>query len=587
MTTHRPGVAHRSGARRRGPVLLAALAALVTGAAGCAAIPETSQVIPIGAPVSATADASAPGPIEDADPLTVVRDFISTADLPANGHAAARAYLTDEAARSWDDEAPVTVIDSGFGTGYSINTGAAADEYVQVRLRAQKVGTLGPDGAFSSNRDTITPTMDLVRVNGQWRISQLPAGLLITLIDFRSSYRSIGVSFLDQARATLVVDRRWMPTKPEANWYGRTIDMLLAGPSEAAVGLVNLLEGAVVHTNVVPGESGALTVDLTGLPDLSEEDRRRAGAQIVNSLREVWNERVRIVVDGATLLPNKNDWSVPDALPYQPPDTVKPDLPALAVAGGRLVRVEGDDRAVAGPAGDGSLVVRSAAQSLNGELLALVTEEAGLPRLYVGPPASPQPVTLQASRMTRPTWRAGPTAEVWTVLDNKVGVGVLRTQGGELRQYGIDLNELSVKGRITELRLSRDGVRAAAVVDGALYMAVVVGSGSDTRVVNPRLLVGPAAPQIADVDWKGPQRVVVAGTSRDTPYVYDVSIDGLEWNDYGNTNLAGPVTGIAAAASGRRVYVSDAAGLWYATSTNDVAWYSTIAGLVTDPLYPG
>jgi hypothetical protein len=566
---------------------VAAVAAALTAAlvGGCAAIPESSPVEVVGPRVSETGEPPVAPPPAGIDALTVVRGFIEASARQANRHAAARAYLTNEAKLSWDDTGPVVVLDDTFNTVYSTSPGdSQSDDYREVLLRGQQLGQLGPDGTFTANRSTITPTMDLVRENGEWRIARPPAAMHLLFTAFGGAYRSIGVKFVDPSRGTLVTDRRWVLAQPSSGWPSRAIDLLLAGPSAAVRdAVVNELDGARTRTNVVLGDNDVLTVDLTAVRELDDNQRRLAAAQIVGSLSEFVSAKIRILVDGAPLMPDKSDWVASDSLPFIPENSVKPDLAALAVDRGRLVRAEGG-AAVPGPAGDGTLAVESAAQSLDGALLALVTGGGG-PRLWIGPPAAPQPVALQAARMTRPTWRRGHAPEAWTVINDAVGAGVLQADSGALTTFGVDLSDLAVKGRITELRLSRDGVRVAAVVEGALFVAIVVGTGNESKVRNPRLLVGPGAPQVADVDWKGADKVVVATVGKDNPQVYEVSVDGLSWTPYQKTNLTGPLFGIAAAV-GRPVLVADQSGLWFARDTNDL-WYSEGLSSGTDPLYPG
>jgi Lipoprotein LpqB beta-propeller domain/Sporulation and spore germination len=573
-------------------VRIARLVTVLAGAAllasaGCAAIPTSSQVNVVGPRATDSAEAPVPQPAAGLDPLTVVRRFIEASASQAADHAAARAYLTIDAKAVWDDSSQVVVLDDTFNTVYSTAAGdVGSGDFSQVLIRGQQLGQVGQDGAFVANRAFVTPIIGLTKVDGQWRINQPPTGLHIRISDFTANYTSVGVRFVDPARETLVTDRRWVPTRPEANLPSRAMDLLLGGPSAAVKDAVdNLLDGAVIRTNVALGDDGVLNVDLTRLPELSEAKRKLAAAQVVATVAlGSAGLKVRIQADGAPLVPNKLEWKLGDALPFSPDDSVKPDLPDLAVDHGRVVRIQGGG-GVDGPAGTGELAVESAAQSANGELFALVTRNAGAPRLMVGPLNGLQPVAVQASSMTRPTWRSGPTPETWTVINGKDGVGVLRTDAGELLPVGVDVSELSVKGRITELRLSRDGVRAAAIVDGSLYVAIVVGSGSTTMLINPRLLVGPGAFQWADVDWRGPDKIVVATAGRDTLGVFEVAVDGLSWTAFRNTNLTGPVTGIAAAV-GRRVYVADASGLWSAADSNEL-WYSRGLSPGADPFYPG
>lgn len=562
-------------------VLTAVLAVLV---GGCAAIPESSPVQVVGPRMSETSEPPVAPPPDGLDPLLVVRGFIEAGSRQANRHAAARAYLTSEAKASWNDTGPIVVLADTFNTVYT--TGDAQTEDVrQVLLRGQQLGQLAADGAFTANRTTITPTMDLIRQNGQWRISRPPEALHVLYTDFLTTYRSIGVKFVDPTRGSLVTDRRWVPAQPSSGWPSRAIDLLLGGPSGAVRGaVVNELDGAKTRTNVVLGENDVLTVDLTDVPELSDPQRQLAAAQIAGSLREIVAQKIKILVDGAPLVSNKAEWVATDADRFTPDAMVKPDLPPLAVDTRRVVKVQ-DGGAIDGPAGNGGLAVESAALSADGVLLAVVANDGSGPRLWMGPTGSPQQVRLQAATMTRPTWRYGATPEVWTVINGGTGVGVQHTAAGGLAPFTVDLSDLAVKGRITELRLSRDGARAAAVVDGALYIAIIAGSDDGAKLRNPRQLVGPGAAQIADVDWKGLDKVVVATRGKDNPQVYEVTLDGLDWTAYENTNLTGPLTGIAAAV-GRPVLVADQGGLWFARDTREL-WYSEGLSRGTDPFYPG
>lgn len=568
---------------RRGTVLTGVLAAALV-AAGCAAIPTSSRIEVVGPQATDSAETPAPAPPEGLDPLITVRKFIEVSANQAGRHAAARAYLAAEAKNTWNDTAPIVVLDDQFSTAPA--TDADPDNHRQVHVRGLQLGQVGEDGAFVANRATVTLPIGLVRQNGQWRIDQLPAGLLIRSSDFTSNYTAVGIRFIDPVRGTLVTDQRWIPTRPQVSLPSRTMDLLLGGPSAAVKdAVVSRLDGATTRTNVALADDDVLHVDLTGVPELSDTQRRQAAAQVAASLDKVGVRKVRILVDGSALVPNREEWTPADALPFEPDsvEPVKPDAPDLAVDHGRIVRIQGGT-AVDGPAGTGELAVESAAQSPNGELFALVSTAAGAPLLYMGPLGSLQPVPVQASRMTRPTWRTGTVPEAWTVINGNDGVGVLRTDAGQLVPFSVDLSELSAKGNITELRLSRDGVRVAAIVDGSLYVAIVVDAGLNTKVRNTRLLVAPGAPQLSDVDWKD-DKVVVATVGRDNPAVFEASVDGQAWAAYQPTNLTGPITGVAAA-TGRRVYVSDASGIWSAADPKDL-WYSRGFSAGTDPFYPG
>ncbi|HET9256633.1 MAG TPA: hypothetical protein VFO16_15735, partial [Pseudonocardiaceae bacterium] len=99
--------------RRR--LLAAVLAAILAALAGCAAIPATSDIQVVRSMPSGSQLAAPAGPERGVDPFRLVREFIEATGSSANSHAAARAFLTRNAAVSWDDHASLTVIEDAPG----------------------------------------------------------------------------------------------------------------------------------------------------------------------------------------------------------------------------------------------------------------------------------------------------------------------------------------------------------------------------------------------------------------------------------------------------------------------------------------
>jgi len=148
----------------------------------------------------------------------------------------------------------------------------------------------------------------------------------------------------------------------------------------------------------------------------------------------------------------------------------------------------------------------------------------------------------------------------------------------------VDASELTRIGRVTELRLSRDGVRVAAIVNNTLMLGSIVGSGAGMSIRNVRALPPPSPTQLVDVDFIGTDQVVIATASWDTP-VYEVSVDGLFWRSFGNSNLTPPISRVAAA-SARPVLVADQYGVWSADTASSV-WQPMGYGTNAVPVYPG
>lgn len=564
-----------------------AVALAVALAAGCAAIPETSDVQVVGR-APATVEPPAPDdPAEGVDPLLLVRGFIRAGDSLEDAHAAAREYLTESAARSWDDAAGLTVIEDGFDTVFAPSPGATADREMRtVQVRGRQLGRLERDASFTPDGQILEVRMRVVREGGEWRISHPPQGLLITVSDFQQSYGQARVSFVDPNRGTLVPDLRWVPSRPANTLPGRVLELLLAGPSGILADAVTtaLPPGVRTRTNVIERADGTPTVDFTDLGALGPQERRLVAAQVVGSLNGFVTGPIRLLADGQPLVAGEPEWSLGEIISYLSGSVPAPDLPGLVSYGGRLRRMDGTP--VDGPAGSGALSVLSAASSPDGEqLAAVVARPDGGPRLVVGPTGKqPGSVQLDAVSMTRPTWRPSGT-EVWTVINGTTVAGVALAGGGTPTAYPVDAPELTRLGPITDLRLSRDGVRVAAVVGGRLVVATVVGGPGEVSVRNPRVLLEGNLAPVVSVDWARSDTLAVAAAEPAT--VATVTVDGVLWRQLSSINLTAPLRALAAA-PGRPIVVADETGLWSYSETEQV-WESLLGGVgpAAVPLYPG
>ena len=174
------------------------------------------------------------------------------------------------------------------------------------------------------------------------------------------------------------------------------------------------------------------------------------------------------------------------------------------VLGGRL---RGLRRHPGAGTGNGQFTVLSAARSNpDGELLAAVV--AG-PQLRVGPfdgdlAAVGLDTALNAATMTRPTWRPSGT-EAWTVINGRTVVAVALSGTSPPLTYFVNATELTQLGPISQLRLSRDGVRVAAVISGRLVVAAVVTESGRVSLRHPQVLRDGNLPLTASVDWARPR----------------------------------------------------------------------------------
>ncbi|MCR6481596.1 LpqB family beta-propeller domain-containing protein [Amycolatopsis sp. OK19-0408] len=527
-----------------------------------------------------------PEPAKDIDPLTLVRGFIGATLKPGQGNAAARAYLDDQSRAGWRPSRSLTIIQDTFGTVYDTDPQPDPNTLV-VNVRGIDIGTLDQSNAFVPDYSSALLKVKVRKqAGGQWRIVDPPADLYATESDFSENYTAVPVSFYSETSATFVPDRRYVIAKPQSGLPSRVMDLLVNGPSTSLAGSVkNLLgEPVEIDTNVKSLDDGTLVVPLTGVSGVPDDTRKLIAAQIVLTLQYVTSARIRILADGAALVPNHPDWRSNELPAYGATLSPSLDLLGLMTVGGR-VRSLGDGAPVPGPAGSGEYDVVSAAQSIDGKRLAVVERDGGKVRLRIGDLGHDLPlVNLGGTTLSRPTWRPG-TGEVWTVADHLTVGRMVLNPNGQWTALTVNATDLVQQGGITELRFSRDGARVAAVIDGELWVASVVGTGDSVALREPRHLQPHDVTDVADVDWIT-QDTLVAVTSSPSQPVVRVLVDGQRLDAFNSSNLTPKVHGVTAA-PGRPIVVADASGLWTASVLGEV-WRPLPHSMQdADPFYPG
>ncbi|GAA1327592.1 LpqB family beta-propeller domain-containing protein [Pseudonocardia xinjiangensis] len=568
-----------------------ALFLALTGVAGCASLPETSPVQVLRQVGDGEGNTPPPGPVEGSNPLDLVRDFVFASGSSAAEHGSARRFLAADAVE-WDDAATVTVLDGQFDTVPAPGAQDASTGTTTIRIRGTAVGRLSSAGAFEPDQATFQEDITVVRRDGQWRISNVPAGVVVPLSIFRDNYKQVRTWFVDPVRRLAVADPRYVPSVPSKAQPARALELLLAGPSGALLGAAvsQFPPGAQLRSNAAVGPDGALIVDLTGVGDLDEPARQLMAAQVVLTLAEVNVARVRLLVDGEPLLPGRPELTREDVAALSAEVQPGADVPGLVVAGGRG-RAPTGPRPPAPPArpgGNGAYYVESAASTGDGRRLAAVARQGSRRILLVGSGAegSVSPVALDATTMTRPTWT--PTGgEVWTVLNGTVVARVLVDGTAPARTGQVNADQLSALGPIRDLRLSRDGMRVVAVVGGALYTGAVARSiDGEVAIRNINRLRPDDLGEVVAADWRSAESIV-AVTRGTEMLVGQVSVDGLNVQQVLGNNLTPPLTAIAAA-SNRPMLVTDQTGVWSFAGGDQAAWKQVLGGAPDAvPLYPG
>ncbi len=600
-------------------VLVAVLGLVALLLAGCATVPGSSDVTVLRRVGDPAEPSAPPGPARGAQPLEIVRGWILASGATAERHSAARGFLSPPAAGSWDDGSTPTVVSDRVDTVFSPGSGQSGT--ASVRVRADKLGTLQPDGAFVADPGTVDVTVGLTENNGVWRISALPPGTIVRRSDLKANTRPVRIWFLAAVGVAPVGETRYLATSPVRSVPARVLDELFSGPSDDLRGaaLSALPTGVLLRSAVGTTSDGTTTVDLTRMGPvgaLDETRRAEIAQQVVLTLAGVGIDRVQLTVDGAPLLDGHPVLGVADVLAGLPP-TVRDrqDLPsdrgagdaamlspAVVVTGGRVRAVPQDAATDPGRPAAPDLVTgvddaRSASLSPDGRDVAVVGLEGATMRLSVGRTgAAASPTTITGTTIARPTWTPD-GAEVWTVVDGRPVRAVRSGSPADspvLTPAPVDPTPLVGLGPITALRLSPDGTTIAMVAGGRVALATVVrDAGGGARLGAVRVLragpPGEALEGVVDVSWSQTDRLVAVGSAPGHP-VQLASADGLDLDDGPTTNLTPPVTAVAAAQD-RPTLVVDQGGLWSLPadgSDGGDVWRSVPGGSNSSvPSYPG
>ncbi|WP_297004269.1 LpqB family beta-propeller domain-containing protein [uncultured Corynebacterium sp.] len=549
--------------RTAGALLTAAALVTVTG---CATIPGSSAPEVISSYAASPSLDNVPAPQPGQAPDLLLRSFFSASAHPLNNHQAAREFLTVGAADRWQDATGTLIL-----SRIDLNAdGAAAGNRMSYTVRGTVTGTLGTGGAFQAGYRSYEDTIELVLVDGNWRIDRLPSGVIMDRNDFTSAYQARDIYFLDPTRRFLVPDRRWTYSRQE-NVGTSLISLLAAGPRDSLTdGVVSTLPADLV-VQARDGESGGFTVDLQGLSAMNSEDVHALAAQIIWTLADSdVRGPYRILADGVPVVAGqpggRETWSIDDAQDFNP--HAVPDSPLRALRDGALVDVA-DDGATTIDGWTASGQLESAGYSSGGKVAA-VTGHGDEPRsLVVGAPDG-TPVTVStADQISRPSWTSDGQS-LYAVTDGEQIRRWSMAASGRMAETPVGFPSLDSLGldspAISEFTVSRDGARAAMIINGRLYVSVLensVGTDGSGTSSGPRLGTPvPVATNLGDtavsVGWRPDGALLVGTRANDTP-VWVVAVDGSEQTQLTSRNVTAPV--VAVASTGTTQFILDGRAL--------------------------
>src|ERR1700754_2049285 len=580
-------------------LLLLSLAVLL---AGCAGVPSWSAPQAIGT-VERPAPSNLPKPTPGMDPDVLLREFLKATADPANRHLAARQFLTQSASNAWDDAGSALLID------HVVFVETRGAERVSATMRADILGSLSDIGVFETAEGVLPDPgpIELVKTSGGWRIDKLPNGVFLDWQQFQATYKRNTLYFADPTGKTVVPDPRYVAVVDRDQLATELISKLIAGPRpEMAKSVRNMLgpplrlRGPVTRADggksgIGRGYAGA-RVELENLSTTDPHSRQLLAAQIIWTLARADIKGPYVInADGAALDDRFADgWDTSDVAATDPGAADGAAAGLHALVGGSLVSLDGQRaNRVAGQFGQMPGQTAAAVSRTGQEVASIVTLRPGAPdmasSLWVGPLNGNATQAMEGRTLSRPSWALDDA--IWVVVDGNNVVRAIQDASGQPARIPVDSTVVSTRfpGAIAELQLSRDGTRAAIIIEGQVIMAGVEQTvGGGYALTYPRRLGFGLGHTAVSLGWRTGDDIVVSRTDPQHPVSY-VNLDGV--NSAGpSRHLLMPVTTVAASPS--TVYVADERGVLQlsgAAAEDDPAWGEVRPLMVPDalPVLPG
>ena len=536
-------------------------------AAGCADIP-TSGAVHVGRPLSAV------GGLGDVDvrvqpaqahpgmsPTDVVLGFLRAVVNNDGDYEIARSYLTSRAAESWNATG-ITTYDDG-----SVQLAAKGHSARgrTVALRVSRRGFVDARGDFSPSAGELHATFRVIKQRRDWRIDQLPNGVLLSTSDAQRALRLATLYFIDRTHTTLVPEQVLL--RPQAiGFTTANVRALLAGPGPWL--------GPAVHTgfpsgvnllgNVAVSKDGNAEVNLSaGVRQASPTQLRELAAQVVwTVLQDSQISSVRLLADGAPLniahvpaVQTRATWADYNPAPAE-------ELPAFyAREGGWRSATGGSNPSLQSAAGLSWLAIGS-----DGRILAALGGTPGRQRLMTWHSGGRPDSRLTAAAVTPPDVdRNGNVVVVARRLRGNTVVAV-----NPLGQKSVVDAPALASVPVSALSISPDGSRVAVVAGAAGSGRLLVGRVSadrDRMVFDDFRDVLPQWSDVRGVGWDGADQLVV--TASDDAHhrrLIAVDSDGYSWRVLSTDGVRGEPVAVAAA-PGQPLLVLAGSTVWTVRAT--------------------
>ncbi|WP_406125782.1 LpqB family beta-propeller domain-containing protein [Streptomyces sp. NBC_00989] len=534
--------ADRAGGARRRPARAAAYVACgVVVLAGCASMPDSGDLRGVESTPRQDTQVRvfAMPPREDASQGEIVQGFLEALTSDDPSYKTARMYLSAKAARGWHPELSTTVLADGPSTeAVRPPVGREDTGTFTYTLAGDRVATVDSQQAYTPADGKYSKAVHLTKdaKSGQWRIDDLPQGVVMGESDFQRNYMSVNKYYF--ASNTSVGASSQPIAVADPVFVRRRVDPVTQMVRSLLNGPTSWL-GPVVRSSFPTG-----TALRKGVTSLTPDDTNKLTVPLNQKASRVGLARcdemaTQILYTLRTMTPTVDEVELQAANGAQLCVYKESDADTLAAHGAvnrptylyflddkhRVVRMTaGGSHAdpVPGALGEGDKQLRSVAVSRDEEAGAGVSLDGK--SLYVGsmvsgaslgdPVLTSQGAT-EADRLTAPSWDA--QGDLWVADRDPKKPRLLLLQKGAGQPIAVEMPGLD--GRIESVRVAADGVRIALVVEKNGKRSLLVGriqrvgAVGETPVISVLELrsVTPDLEEITAMSWAGDSRLVVVG----------------------------------------------------------------------------
>ncbi|MFD3382118.1 MULTISPECIES: LpqB family beta-propeller domain-containing protein [unclassified Streptomyces] len=555
--------ADRDRGGRRRPVRLVTYgvcgAVLLTG---CASMPDGGDLR--GVEASQRPDPQvrvfAMPPRENAQPEEIVQGFLEALTSDDPGFETARKYLTGEASKEWRPNQSTTVLADGPNTAAEHSGSREATGDFVYSLTGTRVAKVDSQFAYEPAAGTYNELVHLAKYkekdgSRQWRIDELPQGLVMGKSDFQRNYLSVNKYFFASNTSGRTDDQLGAVADPvyvreQVDPVTQMVRSLLKGPTSWLKPVVrsSFPTGTALKKGVrtlAPDDQNRLTVPLNDKADrIGQSVCTEMAAQLLFTLQDLTPTGIDEVVL------QRSDGTQSCALRASKAEIYVAHGPAKRAeyeyfidGEKRLVRIastgsEQEPEPVPGALGDGDKALRAAAVSRDEDTAAGVSLDGR--SLYVGSLASGgslgEPVLRSKAKseddgLTTPSWDA--SGDLWVAdRDPKSSRLLLLAKGaGE----PLVVTTPGLEGRIEAVRVAADGVRVALILRTNDRTTLLMGrierqNGSDGKPsvsIHALRSVAPQLEEVTAMSWAGDSRLVVVGReARVVQQIQYVQVDG-------------------------------------------------------------